>query len=116
MTRLSTLVLGHKRLVVLFWLAVTAAGLAATPMLSSHLSQQFTLPGQPGYQANLAILRSYGNGGSTLPLVGVVTAPPGGRIDAPAARGALGQAFARVAGMPGVRVVSYATTGNRRLV
>ncbi len=28
MTRLPTLVLGHKRLVVLFWLTVTAAGLA----------------------------------------------------------------------------------------
>jgi RND superfamily putative drug exporter len=116
MTRLSTLVLRHKRLVVLFWLAVTAAGLAVSPTLSSRLSQQFTLPGQPAYQANLAILRSYGNGGSTLPLVAIVTAPRGSRIDAPAARRALGHAFARVAGTPGVRVVSYASTGNPRLV
>jgi RND superfamily putative drug exporter len=116
MTRLPTVVLGHKRLVVLFWLTVTAAGLAVSPKLSSHLSQQFTLPSQPAYQANLAILRSYGNGGSTLPLVGVVTAPPGGSIDSPAARRALGRAFARVASVPGVRVVSYATTGDRRLI
>jgi RND superfamily putative drug exporter len=116
MTRLSTLVLRHKRLVVLFWLTVTAAGLAATPTLSSHLSQQFTLPGRAGYEANLAILRSYGNGGGTLPLVGVVAVPPGGAIDSPAGRRALGRAFARVAGKPGVRVVSFATTGDPRLV
>jgi putative drug exporter of the RND superfamily len=116
MTRLPTVVLRHKRLVALFWLTVAAAGLAVSPKLSSHLSQQFTLPGQPAYQANLAILRSYGNGGSTLPLVGVVTAPPGGSIDSPAARRALGRAFARVASVPGVRVVSYATTGDPRFI
>ncbi len=86
------------------------------PQAPSHLSQQFTLPGQPAYKANLAILRSYGNGGSTLPLVGVVTAPPGSSIDSPAARRGLGRAFAQVAGMPGVRVVSYATTGDRRFI
>src|SRR5574341_1090837 len=112
MTRLPTLVLRHKRLVALFWLTVTAAGLAVSPKLSGHLSQQFTLPGQPAYQATLATLRVYGNGGSTLPLVGVVTAPPGGSIDSPAARRALGRAFARVASVPGVRAVSYATTGD----
>ncbi|HZD01087.1 MAG TPA: MMPL family transporter [Actinomycetes bacterium] len=116
MTRLPTLVLRHKRLVVLFWLTVTAAGLAVSPKLSGHLSQQFTLPGQPAHQANLAILRSYGNGGPTLPLVGVVTAPPGGSITAPAARRALGRAFAQVASVPGVRVVSYATTGDPRFI
>jgi putative drug exporter of the RND superfamily len=116
MTRLAILVLGHKRLVVVLWLAVTAAGLAASATLSGHLSQQFSLPGQPADQANLAILRTYHNGAGTLPLVGVVTVPPGSRIDSPAARRVLGQAFARVAGRPGVRVVSYASTGDRRLV
>jgi RND superfamily putative drug exporter len=116
MTRLSTLVLRHKRLVALFWLALTAAGLAASPKVSSRLSQQLTLPGQPAYQANLAILRSYGNGGSTLPLVGIVTVPPGSSINAPAARRTLGHAFAQVASKPGMRVLSYATTGDWRLV
>jgi RND superfamily putative drug exporter len=118
MLRLSTLVLGHKRLVVLFWLAVAAAGLAVSPTLSSRLSQQFTLPGQPGYTANLTILRTYGNGASTLPLVAVVTAAaaPAGGIDTPTARAALGRAFAKVAGLSGVRTVSVATTGNRRFI
>ena len=118
MTRFPALVLGHKRLVALFWLTVTAAGLAASLALPSHLSQRFTLPGQPAYQANLAILRSYGNGGSTLPLVAVVIPPaaPGGSLDTPAARRALRHAFARAAGVPGVRVVSFASAGDRRFV
>jgi RND superfamily putative drug exporter len=116
MTRLSTFVLRHKRLVVLVWLALTIAGMAASPRVSSRLSQQFDLPGQPSYEANQAILRAYGNGGNTLPLVAVVTAPQGTIPDTPAARQTLARAFGQVARQPGLRVVSFADTGDRRLL
>ncbi len=125
MARLSTFVLRHKRLVVLFWLALAVAGMAASPKLSTRLSQQFSLPGQKSYEANQAILRSYGNGGNTLPLVGVVSAPPGTTLDSPAARQVLARAFAQAAqtqavARPGAaaagRVVSYASTGDQRLL
>ena len=116
MTRLSTFVLRHKRLVVLVWLAMTIAGMAASPMVPSRLSQQFNLPGQPSYEANQAILRAYGNGGNTLPLVAVFTAPQGTSSDTPAARQTLARAFGQVARQPGLRVVSFADTGDRRLL
>src|SRR4029453_11762868 len=116
MARLSTFILRHKRLVVLFWLAGAVAGLAASATGSSRLSPQFNLPGPPRHPANQAILRAYGTGGSTLPLVAVVTPPPGTSVQAPAARQALGRAFAQLARQPGLRVVSYASTGDRRLL
>jgi putative drug exporter of the RND superfamily len=116
MTRLSTLILRHKRLVALFWLAVAVAGMAASPQVSGRLSEQFTLPGQKSYETNQAILGVYGNGGNTLPVVGVVTTPPGTTIDTPAGRQVLSRAFAQVARQPGLRVVSYASSGDRRLV
>jgi putative drug exporter of the RND superfamily len=116
MTRLSSFVLGRKRLVISFWLAVAIAGMAASATVSSRLSPQFNLPGQPGYEANQAILRSYGTGGSTLPLVAIVTPSPGTSVQTPAARQALGRAFAPIARQPGLRVVSYASTGDRRLL
>jgi RND superfamily putative drug exporter len=116
MTRLSSFILRHKRLVILLWLAVAVAGMAASATVSSRLSYQFNLPGQPGYEANQAILRAYGTGGSTLPLVAIVTPPPGTSLQAPAARQALGRAFAQLARQPGLRVVSYASTGDRRLL
>jgi putative drug exporter of the RND superfamily len=116
MTRLSSFILGHKRLVVLFWLVAAVAGMAASTTVSNRLSPQFNLPGQPGYEANQAILRAYGTGGSTLPLVAIVTPPPDSSIQAPAARQTLGRAFAPIARQPGLRVVSYASTGDRRLL
>jgi RND superfamily putative drug exporter len=116
MTRLSTFILGHKRLVILFWLAVAVAGMAASATISSRLSYQFNLPGQPAYEANQAILRAYGTGGSTLPLVTIVTPSPGTSIQTPAARQTLGRAFAQLSRQPGLRVVSYASTGDQRLL
>src|SRR6266487_5145692 len=125
MARLSTFVLRHKRLVVLFWLALAVAGMVASPKLSTRLSQQFSLPGQKSYEANQAILRTYGNGGNTLPLVGIVSAPPGTTLDSPAARQVLARAFAQAAqtqavaqpgASPAGRVVSYASTGDQRLL
>jgi putative drug exporter of the RND superfamily len=116
MTRLSTLVLRHKRIVVLLWLALTVAGMAASPRVSDRLSQQFNLPGQPSYEANRAILRTYGNGANTFPIVAVLTAPQGTSPDTPAAREKLAGAFAQVAHQPGLRVVSFADTGDKRLL
>src|SRR5262245_19388168 len=130
MARLSTFILRHKRLVALFWLALAVAGMATSPKLSTRLSQQFSLPGQKSYQANQAIQRTYGNGGNTLPLVGIVAAPAGTTLDGPAARRVLARAFAQAAqaqavqapgaAQPGpgrgARVVSYASTGDQRFL
>jgi RND superfamily putative drug exporter len=114
MVRLSGWLLRHKPLVLLMWSVVLAAGIALAPAVNQRMSTDFSLPGQQGYQANLAIAETYGSGGHTHPLVAVVTLPPGRTLDSPAVRDALAQAFAAVARQ--ARVASYATTGDRRFV
>jgi RND superfamily putative drug exporter len=110
------LVLGHKRLVGLVWLAVLIPAVLATPKVSDRLSQQFALPGQPGYEANQRIVRTYGNGGYQLALVPVIGLPRGVTVDQPAARQALGRAIEALGRQPGMRVASYLSTGDRRFV
>src|SRR5215204_5454580 len=50
MTRLTTFVLGHKRLVLGFWVAVTIAAFAAVQPAGKALSQQFSVPGREGFE------------------------------------------------------------------
>jgi RND superfamily putative drug exporter len=116
MTSLSNFVLRHKLLVGLFWLVVFVAGGATASKVSGRLSQDFALPGSKSYDANQAILRAYGNGGNSMPLVPVISLPAGTTVDSPGVKAALGQAFAAVARDPRLRVVSYASTGDRRFV
>jgi len=114
--RLSRFVLAHKLLVVLSWLAVFIAGVVATPHVTNRLSLEFSLPGQKGYEANVAIAERYGNGGSASPLVPVITLPEGTSATDPAARVRLVSAFTALSKLPNVRVVSYASTGDPRFV
>jgi RND superfamily putative drug exporter len=113
MRAVSGFVLGHKRVVAVFWLVVLVAGGMASARLASRLSAQFPLPGTVSYQANQQILRLYGNGGSGYPEVAVVRLPPGQPAAGPAGRQALARAFAAVAAMPGLRVAAYPGTGDR---
>jgi hypothetical protein len=111
--RLSRFVLAHKLLVVLFWFVVLVAGAVALTGLGPRLSQQITLPGAAGYEANQHILRLYGNGGDGYPEVVAVRLPPGGLIAGASATRALGRAFASVTALGDVRVADYANTANR---
>src|SRR5215472_13709387 len=113
MLTVSRLVLRHKLLVAGFWLAVLVAGILASAQLGSRLSQQVTIPGAASYQANLRILRLYGNGGPGYPEIAVVTLPPGEPAASAGGRAALGRAFGAVASAGGLRVADYANTGNR---
>ena len=117
MLAISRFVLRHKAAVVVFWLAVLAAGGAASARLSSRLSPQFALPSAASYRAGQQILRLYGNGGNGNPEVAVVQLPPGQNAASPAMRQALRRAFAAVpARVRGVRVADYASTGDRAFV
>src|SRR6266568_5668020 len=117
MRALATLVVRYRRLVLLAWLIVLAGSLAGVGHVAGRLSQQFSLPGQPGYEANQQILPSYGSGGPNAPLVPVVTFPAGQKASDPAIRGELAHGFAAVVRRdPRLRVVSFASTGDRRLV
>jgi RND superfamily putative drug exporter len=86
MPRLTQFLLRHKLAVAAAWLVVLVAGVAAAGVVPGRLSQEFSFPGQEGYEANVAILETYGNGGPGSPLVPVVTLPAGTTVDSPAPR------------------------------
>jgi putative drug exporter of the RND superfamily len=113
MPAVSRFVLRHKLSVALFWIAVLAAGAVASAHLSGRLSGQFALPGSPSYQANQQILRVYGNGGNGYPELVVVTLPSGDSAASAAGRTTLTRVFGSVAAHRGLRVVDYASTGDR---
>jgi putative drug exporter of the RND superfamily len=113
MLAVSRFVLRHKLAVVLFWIAVLAAGALASAHLSGRLSGQFALPSAPSYRANQQILQVYGNGGDGYPEVVVVTLPPGDAAASAAGRMVLRRAFGGVGAIRGLRVADYASTGDR---
>ncbi len=115
--RISRFVLRHRRLVVLFWVAVTIAGLVSTGPVSDALSTRFDLPGRESTEVNTAILEQYGNGGFANPFVAVVTLPEGTTVDSPGVSHELTAAFNQVAqAAPASRIVSFASTGDRAFV
>jgi RND superfamily putative drug exporter len=117
MTVLSNFVLRHRLAVGLLWLVVLAAGMVASGKVGDRLSTEFALPGARSYEADQAILRTYGTGGSAgVPIVPVVTLPAGTTVDDPGVRAALDRAFGAVASDRRLRVVSWASTGDRRFV
>jgi RND superfamily putative drug exporter len=117
MPRLTRFLLRHKLAVVAAWLVVLVAGVAAAGVVPGRLSQEFSFPGEEGYEANVAILEAYGNGGPGNPLVPVVALPEGATVDSPGIREALDGAFDGIAADPRLRVLAWpATTEDRRLV
>jgi putative drug exporter of the RND superfamily len=115
MQMMARLVIRHRLLIGMGWLAVLAGALAGVSHVSGRLSQQFSLPGQPAYVTNQQILHRYGMDGATQPLVPVVTLPAGQVVSD--ARAALAHAFAEIADtQPGTRVLSYPSTGNPAFV
>jgi RND superfamily putative drug exporter len=97
MAALTNRVLGHKRVVLGFWLAVFVAAVAALAPAGGALSQQFSVPGREGFETNRELAAIYGNGGDVAPLVPVVSLPPGTTVDSPGVRGEIDAALAKVA-------------------
>src|SRR6186997_1320931 len=96
MTRLTTWVLAHKRLVLAFWVLVTIGAVLALQPAGKSLSQEFGVPGGEGYETNRAVAEVYGNGGDVAPLVPVVHLPAGTTVDSPGVTAELAAAVARV--------------------
>jgi putative drug exporter of the RND superfamily len=118
MTTLTRLVLAHKRLVAGFWLLVTIAALAAIGPAGDALSEEVTtVPGREGFETNREVADIYGNGGDVAPILPVVTLPEGTTVDSPGVTEELAAVLARVvAALPGARLASYASTGDRAFV
>jgi RND superfamily putative drug exporter len=117
MKQLTRSVLRHKRLVALGWILLTIIGMAAAGPASEALDQRFSVPGREGWDTSQEILKIYGNGGESPPLVPVVKFPAGTDVDSRGARAQLLklEAAAKEA-VPGSRVAGYGSTGDRTFV
>ncbi len=117
MAQLTNWVLKHKRLVLIFWVAVTVVAFASIKPATAALSQQFSVPGREGFETNRDIAATYGNGGDVAPMVPVVRLPRGMTADSPGVTRDLGAALSKIeAALPQARVASYASTHDRDFV
>ncbi len=112
MGRLTAIVLRHKGIVVLAWVAITLVGFVSLGHTTKRLNGDFSVPGDPAAVADARIAALYHNGGSQPPTVLTLT-PPGGRVTNPAVAAKVGGAFAAAArAVPNSRVADAATTGD----
>jgi putative drug exporter of the RND superfamily len=115
---LTCWVLAHKRIVLVGWILLTVAGIAAAGPATGRLDQKFSVPGKEGWETNVAIAKHYrGTGGDTAALLPVVTLPKGKTVSSPGVKQALTKIDRRLAhALPGSRIASYASTGDRAFV
>jgi putative drug exporter of the RND superfamily len=118
MSSLTRWVLAHKRTVAVLWLVLTIAGVAAAGPASDALEPEFSVPNKEGWETGVAIQERYGGtGGDTSPLLPVVSLPKGKSVDSPTVKRDLAEIDARLEGaLPGSRIASYASTGDRSFV
>jgi RND superfamily putative drug exporter len=124
MGRISHFVLAHRRWVGLFWLVVFVIGVATVSTTVNRLSTEFSVPGKEGFETGAKIRALYGISNESDALVPVVQLPQGTTVDSPGVLDQLktfDQKILTTAGTlsathRGVSLVSYASTGDRRLV
>ena len=115
MIRLTDIVLRHKRLVLLAWLAMAVAGFATIGKATSSLSTEFNIPGQ-AFKADATIARLYHNGGDQNPPVVLTATLPPGTAAGSATVAQAGRLFAAAArAVPGSRLADQVNTGDPRL-
>ena len=118
MSSLTRWVLSHKRFVVVFWITMAVAGVAAAGPATRALTQEFSVPNKEGSTTNVEIAKRYGGtGGDTVPLLPVISLPPGTTVESPGIRGDLEELDATLKkALPGARIASYPSTGDQAFV
>jgi RND superfamily putative drug exporter len=118
MSSLTRWVLAHKRTVVIVWIGLAIAGVAAAGPASDALEPEFSVPNKEGWETNVSIDERYrGTGGEAPPLIPVVELPEGERVDSPQVKRDLAAIDARLErALPQSRIASYASTGDRTFV
>ena len=111
MTSLTAFALRHRRWIIGFWLLMLLAGGLAAGRVTQRLSTDFSLSGQPSYQAAQEITRIYGNGSGQPPSIITVTVPA--RESVRADEGQIAAAFGQLRRADSrLRVVDYGDTRN----
>ncbi len=118
MSSLTRWVLAHKRTVVVTWIVLLFAGIAAAGPATDALEPEFSVPNKEGWETNVEIAKHYrGTGGDTVPLVPVVALPAGKTVDSPGVRADLAKVDDRLdKALPNSRLASFASTGDRTFV
>jgi RND superfamily putative drug exporter len=111
---LARFVLRHRLLVVLGWLALMVAGGVVAGPVADRLTFDFSLPGQPGFEAEQELIATFGTSTADT-LVPVVTVPEGSTVAEHADDLAAVFDAVRTA-VPQARVVDQASTGDPRFV
>lgn len=104
-------VLAHRALVAVGWLVLTLVGFYGSAKVTDALNESFTMPDSASTIANEEIVSRFDSGGSTPPLVAVVTLPRGATASDPQVRAdlrALERDLARA--VPGARIASFGST------
>ncbi|MPQ97216.1 MMPL family transporter [Modestobacter sp. I12A-02628] len=114
MESLARHVLRHRLIVVLGWLVLMVAGGAVAATVTERLTFDFSLPGQPGYEAERELIETFGASTADT-LVPVLTVPAGQTVAERRAEVA-GVFDAVRAAVPQARVVDLASTGDDRFV
>src|SRR4051795_3180197 len=118
MSSLTRWVLAHKRIIVVSWVVLLIAGIAAAGPAADALKQEFSVPGKEGWQTNQKIEHRYaGTGGNSAPLVPVISLPKGKTVNSPGVKADLAKVDTRLEkALPRARVASYSSTGDRAFV
>jgi uncharacterized membrane protein YdfJ with MMPL/SSD domain len=112
--RFAAFIMRHRVSVALAWIAVTVVGVLMAPHVADRLKSGTTVS-TASYHANTALQKEYG-GVSANPSVLVIGLPHGTTADSPSVTAGLKAADQVAADTPGIRDLSYATTGDRALV
>jgi RND superfamily putative drug exporter len=124
MGRLSHFVLGHRKWVGLFWLVITVVGIATVSTTTNRLSTAYSVPGREGFETSARISALYGISDEFEALIPVVQLPSGTTVDNPGVLDQLKSFDQKILqtggtagnGRPVLKVLSYASTGDRHLV
>ncbi|WP_375423014.1 MMPL family transporter [uncultured Friedmanniella sp.] len=103
MRPLAAFVARYRYLVVVLWVLLAAAGAVAAPRAVDALTYDFSLPGQPGFEANQRLADEVGSGADDAPLL-LVVGDGTTQVDE---RAATGLTRAVTGALPGARIVSF---------
>ena len=104
----------QRRWVFIAWALITIVGAVLAPTVGGRLKSGFTLS-SPGYTANQALGAEFGRAGSN-PSILLLDLPASSPATSPAGLRALTAVEASAHTVPGVRVISYATSPSSDLV
>jgi putative drug exporter of the RND superfamily len=116
MTAITKNALRHRKLVVLAWIVLAAAGVATLASTTGKMTHTFATPGTPGYNANHRIQQRFGIDGNEQPTIAVLRLPAGQSMRSAAGQAAAARTFAAVPRAGHVAVADYANTHNPKLI